>query len=83
MKIALALNSYQIQIEKGGFFVERRLKINATSGYKYQDVPTLQLKGKYLEQFGFSIGTKVVVSLEKDRIVIATIAIEAANDEAF
>ena len=67
----------------GGFFVERRLKINATSGYKHQDVPTLQLKGKYLEQFGFSIGTKVVVSLEKDRIVIAPIVIEAANDKAF
>ena len=63
--------------------MERRLKINATSGYKYQDVSTLQLKGKYLEQFGFSIDTKVVVSLEKDRIVIAPIAIEAANDEAF
>ena len=63
--------------------MERRLKINATSGYKYQDVPTLQLKGKYLEQFGFSIGIKVVVSLEKGRIIIAPIAIEAANDEVF
>lgn len=63
--------------------MERRLKINATSGYKYQDIPTLQLKGKYLEQFGFQIGTKVVVSLEKDKIVIAPIAIEEANDKAF
>ena len=63
--------------------MERRLKINATSGYKYQDVPTLQLKGKYLEQFGFSINTKVVVSLEKDRIIIAPIAIEEANDKTF
>ena len=61
----------------------RRLKINATSGYKYQDVPTLQLKGKYLEQFGFSIGTKVVVSLEKGRIVIEPLATEEANDKAF
>ena len=73
----------EIKIEIGGFFVEKRLKINATSGYKYQDVPTLQLKGKYLEQFGFSINTKVLVSLEKDRIVIAPIAIEEANDKPF
>ena len=44
-----------------------------TMNYYYQqEVPTLQLKGKYLEQFGFQIGTKVVVSLEKDRIVIAS-----------
>ena len=55
---------------QGGIFVERKLKVTATSGYKYQDVPTLQVKGKYLEEFGFPIGTKVSVSLEQGRIII-------------
>ena len=62
--------------------MERRLKINGTSGYKYQEVPTLQIKGKYLEQFGFPIGTKVVVNLENNKIVITPLVMaEADNGE--
>jgi len=74
----LCLN--EIKIENGGFFVERRLKINGTSGYKYQEVPTLQIKGKYLEQFGFPIGTKVSVRLENNKIVITPLVIAEADD---
>ena len=76
----LCLNEINKKIENGGFFVERRLKINGTSGYKYQEVPTLQIKGKYLEQFGFPIDTKVAVSLENNKIVIIPLAMAKAND---
>ena len=39
---------------------KRNIKVNATSGYKYKDVPTITLKGDYLKEFGFSIGARVV-----------------------
>ena len=50
--------------------MERKLKVNATSGYKYKNTPTIQLKGDYLSQFGFSIDTPLIISLTKDQIVI-------------
>ena len=31
---------------------ERKLKVTAASGYKYQLVPQIQLKGIWLRQFG-------------------------------
>lgn len=66
----------------GGIFVERKLKVNATSGYKYQNTPTLQVKGKYLEEFGFPIGTKVSVSLEQGRIIITPLVVAETVDYA-
>ena len=62
--------------------MERKLKVNATSGYKYQDTPTLQVKGKYLEEFGFPIGTKVSVSLEQGKIVITPLVVAETVDYA-
>lgn len=49
---------------------KRKLKVNATSGYKYKDTPTIQLKGEYLNACGFSIGTPITVTLSDDKIVI-------------
>ena len=60
--------------------MERKLKVNATSGYKYQNTPTLQVKGKYLEEFGFPIGTKVSVSLEQGKIVITPLVVAERVD---
>lgn len=57
--------------------MERKIKVNATSGYQYKDVPTLMLKGEYLNAFGFSIDTKVSVQLEQERIVITPIKEES------
>lgn len=49
----------------------RRLKVYGQSnGYNYQDVPTIVLKGKWLEDAGFSIGTKIEVILNNDIITI-------------
>lgn len=50
--------------------MKRKIKVNATSGYKYKDTPTIQLKGSYLEQFGFSIDTPLNISLSENQIVI-------------
>ena len=50
--------------------MERKIKVNATSGYKYKDIPTIQLKGSYLERFGFSIDTPLIISLSENQIII-------------
>lgn len=50
--------------------MQRALTVHATSGYKHKDTPTIQLKGDYLSQFGFSIGTPVEVTLVDDQITI-------------
>lgn len=50
--------------------MKRKIKVNATSGYKYKDTPTIQLKGSYLEQFGFSIDTPLNIFLSKNQIII-------------
>lgn len=50
----------------------RRLKVYGQSnGYNYQDVPTIVLKGKWLEAAGFEIGTDLMVECEDGRIFIS------------
>ena len=36
----------------------------------YVEVPALCLKGKWLDEFGFGIGTKVVVECQNGQLVI-------------
>ena len=51
--------------------INRRLKVYGQSnGYNYQDVPTIVLKGKWLEAAGFDIGDRVVLECENGRLVI-------------
>lgn len=52
----------------------RSLKVNATSGYHYQDTPTITLKGQYLSEYGFAINTHVSVQLSQNKIVITKTA---------
>lgn len=49
---------------------KRKLTVYAGSGNKYAYVPQIILQGKWLEAIGFSIGDKVTVNCEPDRIVI-------------
>ncbi len=42
---------------------KRNIQVNATSGYKYIEGPTIILKGDYLKNFGFPIDTKVFAEL--------------------
>lgn len=53
--------------------MERKIKVHASSAYKFKQVPTLMLKGDYLKNFGFNIDTKVSVKLEPERIIITPI----------
>lgn len=56
----------------------RNLKVIEQSGYRYQATPTVMLKGKWLSEFGFDIGTHVKVECEDGRLIITK---EEARDE--
>jgi len=53
---------------------KRSLKVNATSGYHYQDTPIITLKGQYLSAYGFTVDTHVSVQLSQDKIIITKTA---------
>ena len=61
---------------------KRSMKVYGMSGYKYQQVPTVMLKGKWLEQLGFAIGDFVSVSCENGKIIITPDAEKAVMKEA-
>ena len=48
----------------------RELKVYGQSGYKYQDTPTIMLKGKWLEEAGFDIGQPISVKVEHKVLTI-------------
>ena len=48
----------------------RELKVYGQSGYKYQDTPTIMLKGKWLEEAGFDIGQPISVNIEHQALTI-------------
>ena len=49
----------------------RRLKVYGQSnGYNYQDMPTIVLKGKWLENAGFSIEDQIQVIVEYGKILV-------------
>ena len=50
----------------------RRLKVYGQSnGYNYQSVPTIVLKGKWLEAAGFKVGSDILVEYENGRLTIS------------
>ena len=61
---------------------KRSMKVYGMSGYKYQQVPTVMLKGKWLEQLGFAIGDFVSVSCENGKIIITPDVEKAAMKDA-
>lgn len=48
----------------------REMKVYEQSGYKYQNTPTIVLKGKWLEELGFLMGDKLSVKCEDGRLTI-------------
>jgi len=48
----------------------RELKVYGQSGYKYQDTPTIILKGKWLEEAGFGIGQLIAVEVKNNLLHI-------------
>lgn len=51
----------------------RKLKVYGQSGYKYQDTPTIVLKGKWLTDAGFNIGSDLMVECGAGKLVIKCI----------
>lgn len=48
----------------------RSIKVYGQSGYKYQETPTIMLKGMWLKELGFDIGDYISVTCEDGRLVI-------------
>ena len=49
----------------------RRLKVYGQSnGYNYKEVPTIILKGQWLEKYGFSAETPITVACEDGQLLI-------------
>lgn len=48
----------------------RSIKVYGQSGYKYQDTPTIMLKGMWLKELGFEIGDYISISCENGKLVI-------------
>ena len=48
----------------------RNMKVYGMSGYKYRATPTIMLKGQWLKELGFDIGSYVSVSCENGKLVI-------------
>ena len=49
---------------------KRSIKVYGQSGYKYQETPTIMLKGMWLKELGFNIGDYISVTCEDGRLVI-------------
>lgn len=48
----------------------RKLKVYGTSGYKYENTPTIILKGKWLADCGFDIGSDISIICEDQKLII-------------
>lgn len=48
----------------------RELKIYSSSGYNYKETPTIMMKGQWLKEYGFEIGSQYCVDCKKGKIII-------------
>lgn len=48
----------------------RTLKVYEQSDYRYKPTPTITLKGKWLEELSFPIGTPIIVKCEDGVLTI-------------
>ncbi len=46
------------------------MKVYAQSGYHYKSTPTITLKGRWLEEWGFTIDTPIIVQCEEGKLTI-------------
>lgn len=64
---------------------KRSIKVYGMSGYKYQQTPTIMLKGNWLKEEGFDIGDYISVTCEDGKLIIAQdaerAAVKAAEEE--
>ena len=48
----------------------RKMKVYNVSGYNYKDTPTIILKGEWLKETGFEIGSLIQVECENGKLII-------------
>ena len=48
----------------------RKMKVYNVSGYNYKDTPTIILKGDWLKETGFGIGSLIQVEFENGKLII-------------
>ena len=48
----------------------RKMKVYNVSGYNYKDTPTIILKGDWLKETGFEIGSLIQVEFENGKVII-------------
>ena len=60
----------------------RNMKVCGQSGYKYDTVPAITLKGKWLEELGFHLGDYVQVKCENGQLIITPDVNKAQEQEA-
>ena len=60
----------------------RNMKVCGQSGYKYETVPAITLKGKWLEKLGFHPGDYVQVKCENGQLIITSDENRAQEQEA-
>lgn len=58
----------------------RKMKVHEQSGYHYKPTPTITLKGKWLEKYGFKIDTPIIVQCEEGKLTIIK-QLEEGNSE--
>lgn len=61
--------------------INRKMKVYEQSGYQYRPTPTITLKGKWLEEWGFMIGTPVTVQCENGKLTIIKQESEEGNNQ--
>ncbi len=60
----------------------RNMKVCGQSGYQYETVPAIRLRGKWLEELGFHIGDYVQVKCENGQLIITPDENKALEQEA-
>ena len=60
----------------------RNMKVCGQSGYKYETVQAITLKGKWLEELGFHLGDYVQVKCENGQLIITPDVDKAQEQEA-
>ena len=60
----------------------RSIKVYGQSGYKYQETPTIMLKGMWLRELGFEIGDYISVVCEDGKLIITPDAERAGLEKA-
>lgn len=57
----------------------REMKVYAQSGYHYKPTPTITLKGAWLEEWGFTIDTPIIVQCGDGKLTIIIQETEEGN----